>query len=76
MGKVVVEFINPNAKQLLLDLEALNLIAIKEPNNILPNLKKEYENNLDSVPTMEEIVKEVKIVRAERYEKRKTQNYY
>ena len=51
MEKLVVELLNPKVEQILLELESLKLISIKNPEDAL----------------LDEIVKEVKIVRAERY---------
>ena len=73
MEKLVVELLNPKAKQLLLDLESLNLITIKEPNDKVMELLTELRKNSDSAPTIEEITDEVEIVRAEMHAKRMAQ---
>jgi pyruvate-formate lyase-activating enzyme len=59
-----VEILNPKAEKLLLDLADLRLIDIKDTDNdgFLTLIKKLKKNP----PTMEEITKEVEIVRASR----------
>lgn len=69
MESLRIDIINPKAKKLLKDLEDLNLITI----NKVENLKSEYKSLLsklrtDEAPSLEEITKEVELVRAARYE--------
>ena len=66
-----IGIVNPKAKKLLKDLADLNLISI----NRVQDLKIEFKELLsklrsgaDATPTLEEITKEVEIVRASRYE--------
>ncbi|MCL2040121.1 MAG: hypothetical protein FWG85_06805 [Bacteroidetes bacterium] len=69
METLEVKVLNPQAKQLLLELETLKLISIKEANykvmELLESLRKKTE--IYPVPTFEEITKEVEKVREERY---------
>jgi len=76
METVEVKIINPQAKQLLLDLEALNLITVKEKEYKLRKLIEEFRKNPDSDMTFEEITAEVETVRAERYARQQSQNCY
>ena len=68
-----VDIINPKADKLLKDLADLNLISISKRknesfNDVLTRLRKKASQN---PPTLEEITKEVEIVRAKNYAKRK-----
>lgn len=68
-----IDILNPKAARLLQDLADMKLISIKETNKqefmrIISKLRKKSSSN---VPTLEEITKEVEIVRAERYAKSK-----
>ena len=67
-----IDILNPKAARLLQDLADLKLISIKETKkqdflDIVSKLRKKASSN---VPTLEEITKEVEIVRAERYAKK------
>lgn len=64
METMKIELINPNARKLLLDLVELKLIKIAKPTfsrqkffDLLADLRS------DDAPSLEEIQKEVKIVR-------------
>ncbi len=68
MDTIRIDILNPKARKLLEDLEALELIAIKEDKkkgfqDVLNRLRKKSK----SAPSLEEITKEVEAVRAERY---------
>jgi len=71
MEALTIEILNPKAKKLIMDLVDLKLISINKPNDKIADFKL-LLNNLrsksNSVPTLEEIADEVKIVRTERYE--------
>ncbi len=68
-----VDILNPKATKLLQDLADLDLIAIKETsqNSFLGVIEKLRINAANDVPTLEEITKEVEIVRAKRYAENK-----
>ncbi|MHB8260774.1 MAG: hypothetical protein ACYDCN_10235 [Bacteroidia bacterium] len=68
-----IEILNPKAEKLLLDLAELRLIAIKHTDNdgFLTLIKKLRAKAKKHPPTLEEITKEVEIVRASRYVKSK-----
>ncbi|MCL2039502.1 MAG: hypothetical protein FWG85_03630 [Bacteroidetes bacterium] len=74
METLEVKVLNPQAKELLLNLEALNLITIEEKEYKLQKFIDSFRNKPDSDITFEEITEEVEIVRAERYAKRMQQN--
>jgi hypothetical protein len=68
METLRIEIVNPKAKKLLKELANLNLIGKSfdskaEFREILSKLR----SNSDSAPTLDEITKEVEIVRAMRY---------
>lgn len=72
MDTIRIEILNPKARKLLKSLVDLNLIAIREtPENgfskLLEKLRSENPNKL----TLEEITKEVELVRSKRYGKKK-----
>ncbi len=71
MTTIQIEIIEPKAEKLLEDLAAMNLISI-QPNKQerLKNLLSKLRADSDDL-TMEEITREVEIVRAERYANRK-----
>jgi hypothetical protein len=71
METIRIEIVNPKAKILLKDLAALNLIRIKKEtikSEFLMLLEK-LRINPENAPTIDEITKEVEIVRKARYEK-------
>jgi hypothetical protein len=73
MNSMQIELLNPKAGKLLKELAALNLISIRDSNDdgflsILNKLRTKAKNN---PPTLDEITKEVEIVRAKRYAKSK-----
>lgn len=66
-----IDLLNPKAARLLKDLADLKLISIKETNkqdfiDIVTKLRKKASSN---VPSLEEITKEVEMVRTKRYAK-------
>ena len=73
METITIDIINPKAKKLLKDLMELDLISIRKHNS-KSNLKtllsktRKYSNNAVS---LDEITKEVEIVRQEMYEQGK-----
>jgi hypothetical protein len=72
MEAMNVQIINPNAKLLLLNLEAMNLIRI-DVKPMLSELLAKLRRSETRVPTLEEITEEVELVRQKLYEE-KTQN--
>ena len=74
MEALNVQIINPKAKSLLLHLEEMNLIQIKEKTGLSEILAKLRRNEIE-VPLPEEIAEEVELVRQKRYET-KMQNCY
>ena len=70
MNVISVEILNPKAERLLKDLANLKLIAIKnKPVNGFARVLKKMRSKVAPAPTLEEITREVEIVRAKRYEK-------
>lgn len=68
-----ISILNPKAKKLLQDLADLELISISKSeedsfDNIVKRLREKAATN---PPTLEEITKEVEIVRSQRYESKK-----
>lgn len=73
MNTVQVDILNPKAGKLLQDLADLNLISIKDASDdsfmkVITKLRKKAENN---PPSLDDITKEVELVRAKRYAKEK-----
>jgi len=68
MNTLRIEIRNPKAMRLLKELAERNLIAIKEPSkdSFMAALKKLRSKRAAS-PSLEEITKEVEIVRSKRY---------
>ncbi|MDR3287711.1 MAG: hypothetical protein LBT27_09765 [Prevotellaceae bacterium] len=73
MEALNIEIINPKAKKLLLDLEAMNLISIKPKKSLLEILAKLRKNETE-MPSLEDITNEVEIVRQARYDKKQNNN--
>ena len=68
-----IDLLNPKAARLLQDLADLKLISIKETKkqdflDIVTKLRKKASSN---IPSLEDITKEVEMVRAERYAKKR-----
>ena len=72
MTTIQIDILNPKATKLLQDLADLNLIAIKQTteDNFLKIINR-LRTKTSSVPSLEEITKEVEAVRAKRYAKNK-----
>ncbi len=69
-----IEIINPKAKNILKDLEALKIISIKsnlDSKNKLIELSNKMKSKKNESISIDEIVKEVKSVRKSRYAKNK-----
>ena len=73
METITIDIINPKAKKLLKDLMELDLIKIrktlKKPN--IETILKETRKHSKDALSLEEITKEVEIVRQKMYEERK-----
>lgn len=71
METLQIDVLNPKAKKLLEDLEALNLIAIRKTDysGFQEVLKKISEKVGENMPSESEIAAEVAEERAERYAK-------
>lgn len=70
MNTVRVDILNPKAAKLLRDLADLNLIAIHNPSkNGFKDVLKRLRTKAKSLPTLNEITKEVELTRAKRYAK-------
>lgn len=72
MSTIQIEILNPKALRLIQDLADLELISINQPietgfSKLLANLRSKAE----SAPSLEEITKEVELVRAKRNEQKK-----
>lgn len=68
-----IELLNPKAKKLLDELVNLKLIKVQEipsPKQELTALLSKLRKKADKEPTLEEITKEVELVREKRYAKR------
>ena len=74
MEALNVQIINPKAKSLLLNLEEMNLIRIEEK-PMLSEILTKLRRNDDEAPTLEEITKEVELVRQKQYEAKIQSNY-
>jgi hypothetical protein len=77
MKTVQVEILDPKARKLLQDLADLNLISIKDlaGNNLLKVVGRLRKKAEKAPPSLDEITKEVELVRAKRYAKEKGLNY-
>lgn len=65
-----IDILNPKAIKLLQNLADLDLISIKEESKKgFAEVLNKLRSNSASAPTIEEITKEVEIVRAKRHEK-------
>lgn len=71
MDTLQIKILNPKAEILLRNLADLELIEITDPKKEFLELLDRLQSNADNAPTLEEITKEVEIVRKERYEKEK-----
>lgn len=74
MEALRIEILNPKVKTILKQLADLDLIAISKtesPSVELKNLLKKLQSKSEEVPSLEDITKEIEIVRSERYAKKK-----
>lgn len=70
MNAIRVDILNPKAAKLLKNLADLNLITIQDiPKNGFETIVKKLRAKAKSAPSLDEITKEVELVRAKRYEK-------
>jgi hypothetical protein len=70
MDRMRIDILNPKAAKLLKDLADLNLIAIQDTSkNGFATVLKKLRSKAKSAPTLDEITKEVELVRAKRYAK-------
>ncbi len=70
MNTMRINILNPKAARLLKDLADLNLIAIQDTSkNGFATVLKKLRSKAKSSPTLDEITKEVELVRAKRYAK-------
>ena len=70
MEAITIEIVNPKAKQLIKDLADMKLINISKSTTKISDFKKilsKLRTNSDSIPSLDEITKEVETVRAKRY---------
>lgn len=71
MESIRIEIINPKAKSLIKSLADMDLIRIKKEkiNLEFKELLDSIRKHSDDAPSLEEITKEVELVRKARYEK-------
>lgn len=70
MNTMHIDVLNPKAAKLLKDLADMNLIAIRDTSkNGFATVLKKLRSKTKIAPTLEEITKEVEIVRSKRYAK-------
>jgi hypothetical protein len=70
METMRIDILNPKAVRLLKDLADLNLIAIQDTSkNGFASVLKKLRSNAKVAPTLDEISKEVELVRSKRYGK-------
>jgi precorrin-2 methylase len=70
METITIEIVNPKAKQLITDLADMKLIIISKSTSKIADFRKivtKLRSNSDYIPSLEEITKEVELVRAKRY---------
>lgn len=73
METLRIEIVNPKAKKLWQDLADMNLISISATSSSRSDFKKlilKMRSKSHSIPTLEEITKEVEEVRQLRYERK------
>ena len=70
-----IDILDPKARKLLKNLAEMNLISIKKPNDdgFLSLVNKIRSKAKNAPPSLDEITKEVEIVRAKRYGKSEKQ---
>jgi len=70
MDTLRIDILNPKAAKLLKDLADMNLIAIHDtPKNGFSDVLTKLREKANTTPSLEEITKEVELVRAKRYAK-------
>ncbi len=70
MTSMQIDILNPKATKLLEDLADLRLISIKDNSKSgFATVLKRLRKNAKTAPSLEEITKEVELVRAKRYAK-------
>ena len=73
MNTIQVNILNPKADIILKDMEKQNLIAIQKPSkSTLQSVLNNLRSKAKTAPSLKEITKEVELVRAKRYAKRKS----
>ncbi|MBK5214191.1 MAG: hypothetical protein JJE55_11085 [Flavobacteriaceae bacterium] len=68
METLSVKILNPEAKRLLKEMVDKDLIEIEDSKKEFLELLNRLQSNSKNAPTLEEITKEVEIVRKARYE--------
>ncbi|MDC8000532.1 hypothetical protein POV26_05760 [Aequorivita todarodis] len=68
MDTLRIKILNPKAEKLLKDLADRDLIEITNPEKEFLELLERLRSKADKAPSLEEITKEVEIVRKARYE--------
>jgi hypothetical protein len=73
MDTLQIDILNPKAEKLIKNLAELNLIAIRKPSgdDFLKVVRKIRKGAKENSLTLEEITKEVELVRTKRYERKK-----
>lgn len=70
MSTLRVDILNPKAAKLLKDLADLNLIAIRDTSKSgFATVLKKLRSKAKSAPTLDEITREVELVRSKRHAK-------
>ncbi|MDO5615365.1 MAG: hypothetical protein Q4G16_04185 [Cruoricaptor ignavus] len=64
---ITIDILNPKATKLLKSLVELNLISIKSEKKGFAEVLKKLRSNSKNAPSLEEITKEVEIIRTKRY---------
>lgn len=70
MESLKIEIVNPKAKRLINNLADMDLIRIKKEkvNSDFIELLSKLRNHSDNAPTLDDITKEVELVRKSRYD--------
>jgi len=70
MSTMTIDILNPKAAKLIKDLADLNLISIQNPSKSgFTYILKKLRSKAKSAPSLDEITREVELVRTRRYEK-------
>jgi hypothetical protein len=70
MSTMTIDILNPKAAKLIKDLADLNLISIQDSSkNGFTHILKKLRSKSKSAPSLEEITREVELVRTRRHEK-------